>query len=85
VHELEPAYFGPDQELKAFTKVTLAPKEKTSVVFELTEDAFSHYQTEVWRFVRGKGPFEIRVGVSSRDIRLRGFVGPFIKHDEKER
>ncbi|HHT80930.1 MAG TPA: beta-glucosidase [Spirochaetales bacterium] len=85
VHELEPAYFGPDQELKAFTKVTLAPKEKTSVVFELTEDAFSHYQTEVWRFVSGEGPFEIRVGVSSRDIRLRGFVGPFIKHDEKER
>ncbi|HKM07951.1 MAG TPA: glycoside hydrolase family 3 C-terminal domain-containing protein, partial [Sphaerochaeta sp.] len=77
VHELVPAFFGPDQELKAFTKITLAPKEKARIEFELSEDAFSHYRTELWRFVAGEGPFEIRLGESSRDIRLHTIVEPF--------
>ena len=77
VHELVPAFFGPDQELKAFTKITLAPKEKARIEFELSEDAFSHYRTELWRFVAGEGQFEIRLGESSRDIRLHTIVEPF--------
>ncbi len=77
VHELVPAFFGPEQELKAFTKVKLAPKEKKNIVFELSEEAFSHYRVNDWRFVPGEGQFEIRVGESSRDIRLHGVIGPF--------
>ena len=74
VHELAPAFFGPDQELKAFTKVELAPQETGQIEFELSEDAFSHYRTDAWKFVVHKGQFEIRVGESSRDIRLHAFV-----------
>ena len=74
VHELAPAFFGPEQELKAFAKLTLAPKEKTKVEFELSEEAFSHYRVNDWKFVVGTGPFEIRVGQSSRDIRLHAVV-----------
>ncbi|MDY0287531.1 MAG: glycoside hydrolase family 3 N-terminal domain-containing protein [Sphaerochaeta sp.] len=76
VHELEPALFGPEQELKGFVKVRLAPQERVVVEFELTVDAFSHYRPDAWRFVPGEGAFEIRVGSSSRDVRLHGFVEP---------
>ncbi len=74
VHELSPAFFGPEQELKGFAKVRLAPKKSTIVRFELDEGAFSHYRLDAWRFVKGDGQFEIRVGASSRDIRLHGFI-----------
>ncbi len=77
VHELSPAFFGPDQELKAFTKVALAPGQRAKVAFELSEDAFSHYRTDAWKFVATEGQFEIRVGESSRDIRLHAIVEPF--------
>ena len=85
VHELSPAFFGPEQELKGFVKVRLAPKKKAVVEFELSEDAFSHYRPDAWKFIPGDGPFEIRVGESSRDIRLRGFVETFIKGEGERR
>ena len=75
VHELDPAFFGPVQELKGFAKIRLAPKQKAKVEFALSEDAFSHYRTDEWKFVVTEGQFEIRVGESSRDIRLHGIVG----------
>ncbi len=77
VHELSPAFFGPDQELKDFTKIALAPNEKKTVEFILSEEAFSHYRVDAWKFVVGDGQFEIRVGESSRDIRLHAIVEPF--------
>jgi beta-glucosidase len=77
VHEVFPSFFGPDQELKAFTKIKLAPKEKAQIEFELSEEAFSHYHPDAWKFVVGTGQFEVRVGESSRDIRLHTVVEPF--------
>lgn len=72
LHELSPACFRPFQELKAFSRIELAPKEKRRITFSLADDAFSHYDTEQWGFVAGDGQFEVRVGQSSRDIRLSG-------------
>ena len=77
IHELVPTFFGPDQELKGFFKIKLAPKEKAKIDFELSEEAFSHYRPDAWKFVVGTGQFEIRVGESSRDIRLHTIVEPF--------
>ena len=77
VHELVPSFFSPDQELKAFTKIKLAPKEKAQIEFELSEEAFSHYRPDAWKFFVGTGQFEVRVGESSRDIRLHTVVEPF--------
>jgi len=74
VHELVPAFFGPVQELKAFTKIELAPKRGKRIEFVLSDEAFSHYRTDMWKFVVHEGPFEIRVGESSRDIRLHAIV-----------
>ena len=62
----------PEQELKAFTKVALAPGERTIVRFSLDERALSYYDPSVPGWVAEPGVFELRVGASSRDIRLVG-------------
>jgi len=74
VHELMSEVFRPEQELKGFAKVFLRPGEKQRVQFVLSDDAFSHYDVNSWKFVRGKGQFEIRLSSSSRDIRLHACI-----------
>ncbi len=62
--------FTPEQELKGFEKVFLAPGETQSVAFTLSRRDLSYYDVSVqdWR-VEG-GAYEIRLAASSRDIRL---------------
>jgi len=64
----------PDKELKAFCKVDLKPGEEKEVEFKLDKSAFSYFNTSLndWHVESGK--FEILVGASSRDIRLKGNV-----------
>lgn len=59
----------PEQELKGFARVKLAPGESKRVPFPLDNRSFAVWQGG-WK-VPG-GTYEIRVGASSRDIRLRG-------------
>jgi beta-glucosidase len=58
------------QELKGFRKVALEPGETQTVEFTLDERAFSFYDPLRKAWVCEPGLFEIRVGASSRDIRL---------------
>lgn len=64
----------PAKELKGFQKVTLEPGESKTLVFELKERDFSFYCVEdsCWKWEPGE--FEILLGSSSRDIRLKGKV-----------
>jgi beta-glucosidase len=64
----------PEQELKAFVKVELAPGEAREVEIELGRRAFSYYDPERHDWVLEPGEFELRVGSSSRDIRLMTVV-----------
>ena len=62
--------YRPVQELRAFRKVSLAPGDSAHVAIELDRRAFAY-----WNAARGEwsvegGEFELRVGASSRDIRL---------------
>jgi beta-glucosidase len=61
----------PVKELKGFTKVSLAPGESTEVRFTLNNRAFSFYDPGQSRWVAESGEFEIAIGASSADIRLR--------------
>jgi beta-glucosidase len=61
----------PDQELKAFEKVALEPGETKTVRFTLARAALSFWDPAREGWVAEPGPFEIRVGSSSRDIRAR--------------
>jgi len=64
----------PPRELKAFAKVTLEPGASQKVHFALgwRDLAFWSVSAHRWRIEEGR--FELEVGASSRDIRLRASV-----------
>lgn len=61
----------PPQQLKGFTKVVIEPGESKDVEFDLTDRDLSTYDvtTHAWQKVTGQ--FQVMMGASSRDIRLR--------------
>lgn len=61
----------PIHELKEFTKVYLEPMEEKTVTIYLGKEAFGFYDVNKHCFVVEPGEFEIKVGSSSRDIRLK--------------
>jgi beta-glucosidase len=71
VSDLESSVARPEQELKAFEKVFLRPGESRRVTLRLDDRAFAFWHPAVSRWVVEGGRFEVRVGASSRDIRLR--------------
>jgi beta-glucosidase len=70
VHDMETTVYRPEQELKAFTKVWLNPGEQQTVELTLDRDAFAFYDVGHKAWIVEPGDFEIRVGASSRDVRL---------------
>ncbi|MBC9711006.1 glycoside hydrolase family 3 C-terminal domain-containing protein [Streptomyces sp. TRM66268-LWL] len=74
----------PEQELRAFARVFLAPGESERVTLTLTRRAFAYWHEGAGRWTVEGGTFGLRVGASSRDIRLEtsvelagdGFVAP---------
>jgi len=72
--DLESRLARPEQELKAFHKLPLAPGERQTVRFVLDPRALSYWDPASgdggdWQAEPGE--FEVRVGRSSRDIRAR--------------
>ena len=63
----------PVKELKGFAKVHLEAGEEKTVTFELPIDFLGFYDSKM-NFIVEAGEFEIMVGSSSEDIRLRGSV-----------
>jgi len=62
----------PPQELKGFRKIRLEPGESTTIGFEVTRRDLSWYGPEGWQF--DPGEYEVRLGHSSRDIRLTALI-----------
>ena len=60
----------PPQELKGFAKIALAPGETRSVSIKLDRRAFAFWDVELSAWLAEAGDFELRIGASSRDIRL---------------
>ncbi|MGB1327883.1 MAG: glycoside hydrolase family 3 C-terminal domain-containing protein [Porticoccaceae bacterium] len=61
----------PVKELKAFDKIELEPGESKEVSFTLNNRDFSYYSKVYDRWLAESGEFDILVGSSSRDIRLK--------------
>lgn len=74
VHDVESSVYRPEQELAAFSKVWLDPGQEQTVEFTLDKRAFSFYDMGVKDWIVEPGAFEIRVGASSRDLRLQSKV-----------
>lgn len=70
LHDKDPAMERPDQELKGFEKVRLKAGESATVEIKLDHSAFSRFDPQRREWVPGSGSFQVRVGSSSRDMKL---------------
>ncbi|MGW8225673.1 MAG: beta-glucosidase [Anaerolineales bacterium] len=68
------AVFHPEKELKGFVKVDLQPGEETEVSMMLNQRAFSYYDPQIKDWQIGSGIYQVLVGASSRDIRLKASI-----------
>jgi beta-xylosidase len=73
VRDVYASLVRPVKELKAFERVTLRPKRQAMVSFTIPVDMLNFTNTDNRRMVEA-GEFEIMIGASSSDIRLRGRV-----------
>ena len=64
----------PALELRAFAKVALASNQVRQVDFTLDNSAFSHYSTRAGAWQVQPGDYEIRIGASCKDIRLKAAI-----------
>jgi beta-glucosidase len=72
LHDAHTTVDRPIQELKGFRRVVLAPGETRVVDFTLDRSAMAYYSTAKRDWVEAPGQFDVLVGSSSRDIRLKG-------------
>jgi beta-glucosidase len=72
LHDVKSSLDRPVKELKAFERVELKPGEAQTVTFKLDKSALSYFDPAKKGWVAEPGAFEVQVGSSSRDIRLRG-------------
>jgi beta-glucosidase len=72
VRDVESTLIRPVKELKDFTKIALDPGESEKVSFKLKPRSLSYYDPHQGAWVAEAGEFEVLVGSSSRDLRLRG-------------
>jgi beta-glucosidase len=59
------------KELKGYEKISLEPGEKKSVKMQLNPEELSLLDRDM-NFIVEPGTFEVMIGSSSNDIRLRG-------------
>lgn len=74
IHKETAGIFRPEQELKGFAKVFLEPGEEKKVSISLCDRSFALWSIKEQDWVVEPGVYEIRIGASSRDIRLTGKV-----------
>ena len=71
VRDYDAAVPRPVKELKGFTAVMLQPGERQTVQLELTETALRFFCPQRRKWVAEPGDFEVLIGASAADIRLR--------------
>jgi beta-glucosidase len=71
VRDMKASVKVPIRQLKSFQRITLKPGEQKTVSFNLPVSELSFYDIESNDFIVEPGEFEIQIGSSSKDIRLR--------------
>ncbi|SOD55031.1 beta-glucosidase [Pseudoxanthomonas wuyuanensis] len=72
LHPLEPQRDRARRELRGFQRVTLQPGEEREVSFAFTPEAdLRHYDEQRKAYAVDAGDYEVQLGASSADIRLR--------------
>jgi len=70
IHDLVASVTRPKKELKGFKRITLKPGQKNKLTFVMPIELLSFYDTDM-NLVVEPGVFEIMIGSSSEDIRLK--------------
>jgi len=74
VHAASSAIARPEQELRAFAKVDLAPGEEREVLLKLPPRAFAYFDARDRHWLVDPGSYQLRASQSSRDVRLSAIV-----------
>ncbi|MCZ2829120.1 glycoside hydrolase family 3 C-terminal domain-containing protein [Modestobacter sp. VKM Ac-2986] len=74
VTDPEASVYRPEQELRAFARVHLQPGESAPVELTLDRRAFAYWHVGLGRWVVEGGTSGLRLGASSRDLRLAADV-----------
>jgi beta-glucosidase len=72
VRDLQARVKRPKLELRGFERISLKPGEQRTVTFTLPAEKLAFWDETTHAFVTEPGAFEVLVGSSSEDIRLRG-------------
>ena len=72
IKEVAPDVERPVKELKGFKRVELKPGETLKVTFKLDKRSLAYYDVDKKDWTAKPGQFEVLVGSSSRDIKLKG-------------
>jgi len=72
LHDVKASVDRPAKELKGFRRIELAPGQSQRVTLTLDQAALSFFSTEKDDWVAEPGRFEVLIGASSADIRLKG-------------
>ncbi len=71
-HQEKSVTYQPIKTLRAFQRISLQPGETTTLRFRLPIQQLAFYDVRVHDFSVEAGKFDVLVGSSSEDIRLRG-------------
>ena len=71
INDLISSTSKPVKELKGYERITLEPGETKTVNLKLTPEDLSLFNRDM-KFIVEPGTFEIMIGSSSQDIRLKG-------------
>ncbi len=71
VKDVKASLTRPVKELKGFVKIFLKPGETKTAAIELNRESFMFYKPKAKKWILEPGQFEILIGVSSQDIRLK--------------
>jgi len=71
IHEVDASIKVPINQLKRFERMTLAPGESKTLAFKIPASEFSFYSTKTNDFKIEPGQWEIQIGSSCKDIRLK--------------
>ncbi|MGB7539461.1 MAG: fibronectin type III-like domain-contianing protein, partial [Anaerolineales bacterium] len=80
IRDPQASVIRPEKELKAFAKISLEPGEKQTVSFSLDDSALAFYDPVGKRWAPEPGMFEVLVGGSSRDLRLKNRFAWRLRH-----
>ncbi|MDD5053136.1 MAG: glycoside hydrolase family 3 C-terminal domain-containing protein [Sulfuricurvum sp.] len=71
IHDLISSEDRPIRELKNFEKTFLQPGETKTITFPITDEDLSFFSAKQNKWVVEPGQFEVQIGSSSKDIRLK--------------